>query len=207
MVDTNKIITPDQCVLVQPLEPKPSVTVLSQHAKLVLSPDRVVSKHAQVKQLAGLLAEEFLEKKKSHRVVVNQADKANNIGGFNISNFKTRFLNDYLADVIADYHQSLLGAVLNEINLSSGMVHLSVTKFKGDVGFSLLQGDAVMGETMADIENSPLKEEFPPDEYLMAQSLTPRKQRLPTLPEFKSVKELAEVYSAFTQANLKHRVL
>lgn len=41
----------------------------------------------------------------------------------------------------------------------------------------------------------------------MAQSLTPRKQRLPTLPEFKSVKELAEVYSAFTQANLKHRVL
>jgi len=34
---------------------------------------------------------------------VNQADKANNIGGFNISNFKMRYLNDYIADVIADY--------------------------------------------------------------------------------------------------------
>lgn len=59
MVDSHKVLTPDQCVLVQPLEPKPTVTVLSQHAKLVFSPDRVVSKHAHVKQLAGLIAEEF----------------------------------------------------------------------------------------------------------------------------------------------------
>jgi len=86
-------------------------------------------------------------------------------------------------------------------------LHLSVTKFKGDVGFSLLQGDAltVDGETTMEIE-SPVKEGIP-DEYLMASSLTPRQHRPPTLPEFKSVKELAEVYSAFTQANLKYRVL
>lgn len=213
----------------QPLEPKPTVTVLSQHSKLVFTPDRVVSKHQHVKHLATLIVEEFLSSKKSHRVVVNQADKANNIGGFNISNFKMRYLNEYIADVIADYDQSLIGSVVKEIAARLGIsqgsnpestsgLQLSVTKFKGDVGFSLLQGDdpvLIVSEMMDAPIESPLKEGDIPDEFLMASSLTPRQHRLsspsqsyiPTLPEFKSMKELAEVYSAFTQANLKYRVL
>jgi hypothetical protein len=68
-----------------------------------------------VKHLATLIVEEFLAGKKSHRVVVNQTDKVNNIGGFNISNFKMRYLNDYIADVIADYDQSLIGSAVKEI--------------------------------------------------------------------------------------------
>jgi len=182
-----------------------------------------------VKHLATLIVEEFLAGKKSHRVVVNQTDKVNNIGGFNISNFKMRYLNDYIADVIADYDQSLIGSAVKEIATklgisqgenpeSSSILHISVTKFKGDVGFSLLQGDdpmIIVSETTDAPIESPTKEGSIPDEYLMASSLTPRQHRLsspsqpyiPTLPEFKTVKELAEVYSAFTQANLKYRVL
>jgi len=46
-----------------------------------------------------------VNKAKSHRVVVNVVDtlNTNNIGGFNISNFKMRYLNEFLGDVVADY--------------------------------------------------------------------------------------------------------
>ena len=79
--------------------------------------DRLISKHHQVKALGGTLAQEFyvsefISNGKANRVVVNLVDplNPNNIGGFNISNecfvssnFKMRYLNEYIADVIADY--------------------------------------------------------------------------------------------------------
>lgn len=54
---------------------------------------------------------------KSHRVLVNIVDAhfTNNIGGFNISNFKMRYLTEFIADVIADYEQSLLGSIVKEM--------------------------------------------------------------------------------------------
>ena len=55
--------------------------------------------------MSKFLNEEFLTKPKTHRVVVNVVDSlnTNNIGGFNISNFKMRYLNEFLGDVVADY--------------------------------------------------------------------------------------------------------
>lgn len=55
--------------------------------------------------MARSLVGEFLCHPKKHRVVVNLVDQANtnNIGGFNITNFKMRYLNEFITDVIADY--------------------------------------------------------------------------------------------------------
>lgn len=101
---------------------------------------------------------------------------------------------------------------------------MSITKFKNDVGYSLCtNGEEEAGEVrsksrekgrQASRNNSP-QGDLPPAEYLMAKSLTPRDEESPSkkhqggsvLPEFKLVREVAEIYSCFTQANIKHRVL
>jgi hypothetical protein len=71
----------------------------------VLKSDRLISKYSQVDSVARSLVGEFLCHPKKHRVVVNLVDQANtnNIGGFNITNFKMRYLNEFITDVIADY--------------------------------------------------------------------------------------------------------
>ena len=65
----------------------------------------MISKYSQVESVAKSLVAEFLCHPKKHRVVVNLVDQANtnNIGGFNITNFKMRYLNEFITDVIADY--------------------------------------------------------------------------------------------------------
>jgi len=53
------------------------------------------------------LADEFLtaKMKDSDRLLINLTDPfgTNNIGGFNLSNFKLRYLHNYSAEVTADY--------------------------------------------------------------------------------------------------------
>lgn len=74
---------------------------------------------------------------------------SNNIGGFNISNFKMRYLNEFITDIVNDYEQSFLGAFTKSLvthmqNLNyfrSLDLFMSITKFKNDVGFSLVEGD------------------------------------------------------------------
>lgn len=55
--------------------------------------------------MSELLSNELMNRPKTHRVVINVVDQmnTNNIGGFNISNFKMRYLNEFIADVISDY--------------------------------------------------------------------------------------------------------
>jgi hypothetical protein len=103
-----------------------------------------------VESVAKSLVQEFHEHPKKHRVVVNLVDQAltNNIGGFNITNFKMRYLNEFITDVIADYEQSLIGAFckLLFIKTESDSLEMSITKFKGDIGYSLLQGRDISEE-------------------------------------------------------------
>lgn len=67
----------------------------------------------------------------------------NNIGGFNISNFKMRYLNEFISDVISDYEQSLIGSFTKSLLELKGAhldLYLSITKFKNDIGYSLVEG-------------------------------------------------------------------
>jgi hypothetical protein len=85
-----------------------------------------------------------MNRPKSHRVVINVVDQmnTNNIGGFNISNFKMRYLNEFIADVISDYEQSLIGSfskdLLTKLDKQKFDLYMSITKFKGEVGYSLV---------------------------------------------------------------------
>jgi hypothetical protein len=121
----------------------------------VLKSDRLISKYSQVETLSKALVSEFLTHPKKHRVVVNLVDQANtnNIGGFNITNFKMRYLNEFITDVIADYEQSVIGSFCKHLfskeNDSNMQVEMSITKFKGEVGYSLVQG----GAELVDEEN------------------------------------------------------
>jgi hypothetical protein len=121
----------------------------------VLKSDRLISKYSQVETLSKALVSEFLTHPKKHRVVVNLVDQANtnNIGGFNITNFKMRYLNEFITDVIADYEQSVIGSFCKHLfskeNDSNMLVEMSITKFKGEVGYSLVQG----GAELVDEEN------------------------------------------------------
>ena len=176
VVDSYRVLTQDQCFLVQDAgKGKPSITQLSQNTKLVFTPDRLVSKHQHVKALASVIADEFLTRGKSHRILLNVVDSlnSNNIGGFNISNFKMRYLNEFISDVISDYDQSFLGSVVRDIATKLGIssstseagkydLYMSITKFKGDVGFSLLQGDSENLILRQDDEE-PIKEPASPE--------------------------------------------
>ena len=121
----------------------------------MLKSDRLISKYSQVETLSKALVSEFLTHPKKHRVVVNLVDQANtnNIGGFNITNFKMRYLNEFITDVIADYEQSVIGSFCKHLfskeNDSNMQVEMSITKFKGEVGYSLVQG----GAELVDEEN------------------------------------------------------
>jgi hypothetical protein len=64
----------------------------------------------------------------------------NNIGGFNITNFKMRYLNEFITDVIADYDQSIIGSVCKQLfnGETSSQLEMSISRFKGDIVCSLV---------------------------------------------------------------------
>jgi hypothetical protein len=82
---------------------------------------------------------------------MNLADQHNspNIGGFNLSNFKMRYLNEFITDIITDYEQSFLGSFakslighMHSLNYFKSLdLYMSITKFENDSGYSLVQGD------------------------------------------------------------------
>jgi hypothetical protein len=60
-----------------------------------------------------------------------------------------RFLNEFIADIIRDYEQSFVGCFIRVLitqmqglNFFRNMdLYMSITKFKNDIGFSLVEGD------------------------------------------------------------------
>ena len=52
-----------------------------------------------------------------NKIVINVQDSqnTNNIGGFNLANFKLRYVDEYMKDVISDYEQSFIGSFIVEL--------------------------------------------------------------------------------------------
>lgn len=123
VVDTFKVLSQDQCFIVQdkvdlPLgQSKNTITQLSSSCKVQFQSDKLVSRYQHVQEIANLVVDEAITRPKSNRILVNVVDSlfTNNIGGFNISNFKMRYLSEYIADVIADYEQSIMGSCIKEL--------------------------------------------------------------------------------------------
>jgi hypothetical protein len=78
-------------------------------------------------------------------LVLNISDqfKTNNIGGFNIANFKLEFMSEFIEEVTVDYERSIIGTFLSILTIlmkSRPMdeIHFSMTKFKNDMAYSLI---------------------------------------------------------------------
>ena len=78
--------------------------------------------------------------------MLNVADHnaTNNNCGFNLANFKPRFIRDYLDDVVSDYERSFIGAFAsalfdNFLPESGCELYFSISKFINNMGFSLTQ--------------------------------------------------------------------
>ena len=59
---------------------------------------------------------------------------SNNIGGFNLANFKMRYMNEFLKEVTSDYEKSFIGTFISVVliylkTLPQFELKFSITKF------------------------------------------------------------------------------
>ena len=106
----------------------------------------------QVKHLTNRMIQKFLYpvgRSEKDKVVLNFADvfNSNNNAGFNLTNFKVKFINQFFQDVVSDYEKSIIGTftadLLETINQDpevkdSTELYFTITKFDNDYGYSLI---------------------------------------------------------------------
>ena len=93
------------------------------------------------------MAHTFMTRRNTNKVILNVADQfaTNNNCGFNLANFKLKFLRNYFRDVISDYERSFIGSFAREVletylpNAAKDKFELffSIAKFEGNMGYSL----------------------------------------------------------------------
>jgi hypothetical protein len=78
--------------------------------------------------------------------VLNIADQfhTNNNCGFNLANFKLKFIRDFFAEVVTDYERSFVGAFATSLieqylQDSPYELYFTVAKFENNLGFTLIQ--------------------------------------------------------------------
>lgn len=89
----------------------------------------------------------FANQRNTNKVVINIADQyaTNNNAGFNLANFKPKFITEFFDEVVQDYERSFIGAfahsLLNEYcgQDSNYELYFSVSKFEGNMGYALTQ--------------------------------------------------------------------
>lgn len=67
----------------------------------------------------------------------------NNIGGFNLANFKMRYLDEFLKEVTNDYEKSFIGTFISVIMIQLKShpnleLKFSITKFQDEMAYSLV---------------------------------------------------------------------
>ena len=114
--------------------------------------DSLVTSHGQVKHICQRLVHKFIypaKKSERDKIVLNFADQfnSNNNAGFNLTNFKVQFINQFFQDVINDYEKSVIGTftkeLLDKLNSDENckdqyQLYFTITKFENDIGFSLI---------------------------------------------------------------------
>lgn len=170
--------------------------------------DELVSSYDQVFTIGRHLAQNFLSRHNSNKVVLNVADQfaTNNNCGFNLANFKRRFIEHYFEDVVVDYERSFIGsfatAVFDAIALTGKFeLQFSISKFEGNMGYSLT-------ETGLESDLPMLYDDVGGTGENKARSRSPeRDERRETIPEFVPVNSIQQVYQIFCDANKKNKML
>jgi hypothetical protein len=136
-----------------------SITYLNASSAHQFKFDCLVTSHSQVQHLCNRWIHKFIspsKKSERDRIVLNFADQfnCNNNAGFNLTNFKVQFINQFFQDVINDYEKSVIGtftkSLLDRLNdtgegeeqyeplKDSLELYFTITKFENDIGFSLI---------------------------------------------------------------------
>ena len=97
-----------------------SLTYLNVSNQISFRFDSLITSHNQVRHVCDRLVHKFLyPKKKSEKdkILFNLADQfnCNNNAGFNLANFKVKFINQFFQDVISDYEKSVIGTFTNDV--------------------------------------------------------------------------------------------
>ena len=133
-------------------EKQDTLTYLNSNNIVKFKFDKLVTTHGQVQHLTGRFIQKFLyptTKNEKDKVVLNFADQfnSNNNAGFNLTNFKVKFINQYFQDVIMDYDKSIIGtftkSLIETINSDERLkekieIYFTITKFESDYGYSLV---------------------------------------------------------------------
>lgn len=194
---------------------KSQITHVSVNSRTTLKVDDLVSSYEQVNHLGTSLAAKFFRTRHSNKVVLNLTDhfQTNNNCGFNLANFKPRFIRDFFQDVVQDYERSFIGsfasALFRELNPSEHELYFTIAKFSDNMGFSLTENSP---EAAADQEDSCENQDLENNNTgeLSSEERRLRKAeilRRGAIPEFVKVTELFEIYKYFTEANLKNKIL
>lgn len=183
------------------------------------------------------MAQNFIFNQNSNKVILNIADQfaTNNNCGFNLANFKRRFIDNYFEDVVMDYERSYIGsfssALFDALDQTDVFeLYFTISKFEGNMGYSLtenlhgengerksdipLYDDGALGGTK-DLGVSP---KLPNDKKQnsdekrraiqnSAERLKDENFKRETIPEFVLVKDIQSVYRIFCEANKKNKIL
>ena len=88
------------------------VNHLSVNTQQIIRFDELISSYEQVFKIGQAMAHTFVTKRNTNKVIVNVADQfsTNNNCGFNLANFKPKFMEDFYDEVVMDYERSFIGA-------------------------------------------------------------------------------------------------
>ena len=129
---------------------KNEICHLSVDSHTSLQFDELISSYDQVFKIGRAMAHTFMTRRNSNKVVLNVADQfaTNNNCGFNLANFKLKFLKNYYSEVVQDYERSFIGSFANSIlktflgpqgEDSQYELYFTIAKFEGNMGYSLTQ--------------------------------------------------------------------
>ena len=127
---------------------KNEICHLSVDSHTSLQFDELISSYDQVFKLGRAMAHTFMTRRHSNKVVLNVADQfaTNNNCGFNLANFKIKFLRNYYQEVVQDYERSFIGSFANAVlktfisaEDSAFELYFTIAKFEGNMGYSLTQ--------------------------------------------------------------------
>jgi hypothetical protein len=129
-----------------------SLSYLNVNSMLKFRFDKLVTSHGQVKHLTDRMIQKFLYpigKGERDKIILNFADmyNSNNNAGFNLTNFKVKFINQFFQDVVTDYEKSIIGTFTSDLietmnqdeDYKENMeLYFTITKFDNDYGYSLI---------------------------------------------------------------------
>lgn len=146
----------------------------------------------------------FVGKQQGNKVVVNLTDQysVNNNCGFNLANFKPKFIREFFGDVVSDYNRSFIGSfctALFERELPQNQhfdLYFSISRFSDSMGYSLTQNQPTEDNSImySDHPNIELHESKQHDDFQQTSKQLSTKNELlqiGTIQEFIHVTEIS----------------